>query len=131
MILVDTSVLVDFLRGLETPEAQKFVDIQDQRLPFGISDLVYQEVLMGARNESEWRTLDDYFATQRFYALTQGHQSYREAARIYYDCRRRGLTIRSTVDCIMAQIAIEHSLSLLAKDRDYRAITRVSPLRLW
>jgi len=131
MILVDTSVLVDFLRGSETSEAQKSAEIQDQRLPFGISELVYQEVLMGARNESEWRTLDDYLATQRFYALTQGHQSYREAAHLYDDCRRRGLTIRSTGDCIIAQIAIEHRLSLLAKDRAYRAITRLSPLRFW
>ncbi len=131
MILVDTSVLVDFLRGLETPEAQKFADVQDRHLPFGISDLVYQEVLMGARNASEWRLLEEYLGTQRFYALTQGRRSYRQAARIYYDCRRRGLTIRSTVDCIMAQIAIEHDLSLLARDRDYGVMTRVCPLRLW
>jgi predicted nucleic acid-binding protein len=51
-----------------------------------------------------------------------------DAARIYYDCRRRGLTVRSTLDCVVAQIAIEHGVPLLHDDRDYTAISRVRSL---
>lgn len=131
MILLDTSVLVDFLRDAQSIEAQKFTAALDRQIPFGLCPIVYQEALMGARDETEWQTLDIYLSTQRFYVVTQGRNSYREAARIYYACRRRGRTIRSTVDCIIAQIAIEHGLFLLAKDRDYQAITDVCALQLW
>jgi hypothetical protein len=51
------------------------------------------------------------------------------AARIYYDCRRRGLTVRSTLDCVIAQIAIEHGVPLLHDDRDYDAIAHVRALK--
>jgi predicted nucleic acid-binding protein len=52
-----------------------------------------------------------------------------QAARIYFDCRRRGLTVRSTIDCFIAQLALEHRLALLHDDRGYAAIARVRPLR--
>ena len=56
--------------------------------------------------------------------------TYREAARIYYDCRRRGLTLRSTVDCFIAQLAIEVDGVLLHNDGDFESIAQVRPLRL-
>ncbi len=83
MILLDTSVLVDFLRGLTTIEAQKFTEGLGQQIPFGLCPMVYQEVLMGARDETEWQTLDIYLSTQRLYDVTQARESYRDAARIY------------------------------------------------
>ena len=54
---------------------------------------------------------------------------HRQAARIYYDCRRRGLTIRSTIDCYIAQLALDHDLAVLHDDRHYEAIRRVRPLK--
>lgn len=56
-------------------------------------------------------------------------KSHVEAARIYFECRRKGLTVRSTTDCLIAQIALEHGFSLLHEDRDFDAIQRVRRLR--
>ena len=52
-----------------------------------------------------------------------------DAARIYFDCRRKGLTVRSAADCLIAQIALERDFSLLHDDCDFEAIGKVRPLR--
>lgn len=58
--------------------------------------------------------------------------SYSQAANIYFTCRRKGITVRSTVDCVIAQIAIEHELILLHNDKDFENIAKVFPdLNLW
>jgi len=57
--------------------------------------------------------------------------SYSQAAHIYFTCRRHGITIRSTIDCIIAQLAIEHDLILLHSDRDFEQIAKHFSLRLW
>jgi len=53
-----------------------------------------------------------------------------EAARLYRICRSKGVTIASTVDCLIAQMAIRHGLELLTRDRIFLAISQVAPLRL-
>ena len=55
--------------------------------------------------------------------------SYVAAARIYFDCRRRALTVRSSTDCLVAQVALDNRLTLLHSDRDFEAIAKVRPLR--
>lgn len=55
--------------------------------------------------------------------------AHREAARIFFDCRRQGLTIRSSVDCLVAQLVLENDGILLHKDDDFERIAQVRPLR--
>jgi len=52
------------------------------------------------------------------------------AGRILFRLPRKGLTVRSTIDCLIAQLALEHDLSLLQDDQDYRTIREIRPLRL-
>jgi predicted nucleic acid-binding protein len=63
-------------------------------------------------------------------ASNQGVETYLNAARIYRDCRKRGITIRKTVDCIIASICIENDIALLHKDSDYDLIAKCSSLKL-
>lgn len=130
MILVDTSVLVPFLSGRESPAVRQFERWLGDDAPFAITSLTVQELLQGARDEREWRRLRRYLETQELAGVRDDPGSYVEAARIHYDCRRRGLTVRSTIDCLVAQIALEHGLPLLHDDRDYDAIARVRPLKI-
>jgi hypothetical protein len=58
-------------------------------------------------------------------------ESFAQAAKIYFQCRRKGITVRSTIDCLIAQTAIEHNLLLLHDDRDYEGIASVIPLRFY
>jgi len=125
MVLVDTSVLIDFLRGRQNETTQKFDDLLSSRLPFGINAYIYQEVLQGAASESDFQKLKKYLDTQTIYALARGLASYAEAARIYFRCRAAGVSVRSTVDCLICQTAIENHLSLLHHDTDFTRIAQV------
>jgi predicted nucleic acid-binding protein len=131
MILVDTSVLIDFLKGINSGQTQKLENILQQNITFGISSLIYQEILQGAKTYKEFEQLKRYFSSQRFYALMHPIESYAAAAKIYMDCRRKGITLRSTVDCLIAQTAIENDLSLLHNDSDFDAIARIIPLKIY
>jgi len=131
MILVDTSVLIDFFKGTENAGTHKFAAVLGQQIPFGICSLIYQEVLQGAKSDQEYERLKTYLSSQRFYALRHPLESYAAAARIYMDCRKRGVTIRSTIDCLIVQTALENDLSLLHNDSDFDAIARVLPLKIY
>ena len=96
MILVDTSVLIDYLKGTENRTSEKFQDILDLSIPFGINSLIFQELLQGARNEEEFNKLKEYLETLDFYELTEGCNSYEKAAYMNFLCRRSGVTVRST-----------------------------------
>ena len=127
MYLVDTSVWLDFFRNRSTHVLSRFEEILEQKLPFGISGLIYQEVLQGADSNRDFVNLQTYLQTQRFYQPQDPVASYHRAAEIYFMCRRKGITIRSTVDCLIAQIAIEHHLRLLHNDRDFTLMAKAIP----
>jgi predicted nucleic acid-binding protein len=129
MIVVDTSVLVDFFRGVDTSAARALDRIERDDVPFGIPVICCQELLQGARDEPEWRLLVKYLVTQRQVAPRDHWATHEAAARIYFDCRRRGVTIRSTVDCLIAQLVLENDGVLLHDDEDFERISEVRPLR--
>lgn len=129
MILVDSSVLIDLFRGKRTPATVRLGQMEAEGLPFAIPLLCFQEVLQGARDEREWRNLTAVLETQPLIGFEDPLAAHRAAARIYFECRRRGLTVRSTIDCLVAQAALEHGALLLHDDDDYDAIARVRPLR--
>ena len=127
MFLVDTSVWVDYLRGTSTHSVEKFQRILDEARPFGLTSLIYQEVLQGTDSDVSFARLETYLRSQRFYHPQDPLATYAEAARIYFRCRRKGITLRSTIDCLVAQIAIENDLLLLHSDRDFDDIASVVP----
>ena len=131
MILVDTSVLIHFFKGTNTENSRKFGIVLQRRMPFGINSLIFQEVLQGAGSEKEYLTLKKYLETQRFYHLRDPIASFAEAAKIYLDCRKKGITIRSTIDCLIAQTALENSLLLLHEDSDFDLMAKVIPLKFF
>jgi predicted nucleic acid-binding protein len=131
MILVDTSVLIDYLKGVRDKSTARFHRVLDRAIPFGISDLIYLETLQGCRSDKEFRSLKRYLDTQVFYELKGGHESYAEAAKMSSRLRRKGLTIGSSIDCLVARIAIENNLYLLHNDSDYDRISRHFPLKIW
>ena len=131
MILADTSVLVDFFRGRETESGKRLKTVLHQGIPFGINSFIYQEVLQGAKSEKEYRLLKKYLETQHFYHPKDPIESFAKAAKIYFDCRKKGVTIRSTIDCVIAQTAMEHDLFLLHNDSDFDAIATVVPLKIY
>jgi predicted nucleic acid-binding protein len=131
MILVDTSVLIQFFKGANSEGCKKFTGALQKRVPFGINSLIFQEVLQGAASEKEYLTLKRYLETQRFYHLNDSIESFAKAAKIYLDCRKKGITIRSTIDCLIAQTALENDLFLLHEDNDFDLMAKVIPLKFF
>ncbi len=127
MYLIDTSVWIDYLRNKDTPAASYIAQLLDSQMSFGITEHIYMEILQGAGSDKTLEILDDYFSGQRFYGFSESIVSHAVAARIYYGCRRRGITIRSSLDCLIAQVAREHELTLVHQDRDFLAMAAVVP----
>lgn len=128
MILVDSSVWISFLNGVNSAEAA-FLGIciaEDRSLI--MPGLVRTEVLLGARTEADALRISKSLSA---YPLVPEPtwSDYERAALIYRTCRGRGYTIRSTIDCLIAQLCLRDGYELLAKDRDFDAIGSTYPLR--
>jgi len=126
MILVDTSVWVDVLRDKRGDVVGAFRQrVRDES--YVLTRFTQMEILQGSRDESEWRRLDGYLSTQYYLEATK--HTWREAARIYFELRKKGITVGSPVDCCIAQIAMECDALLLHKDQDFERIARICPLQ--
>ena len=125
MYLVDTSVWIDYLRGRDRPHVEFLRGLLPHPLVVGLTHLIYAEILQGARNPAAFEKLRVYFGGQRFYTFADATRSHASAARIYLDCRHSGVTVRSAVDCLIAQCAIESGLVLLHHDADFKRIANV------
>jgi len=131
VIIVDTSVLVDFFRGEENAQAQTLARLAEEEASFAIPVACCQELLQGARNDKEWNLLHEYLSTQKLISAVDPLASHMAAARIYYDCRRKGITLRGSIDCFIAQLCVENEAALLHNDEDFERIAKVCPLRFW
>ena len=130
--LVDTSVWIDFIKGQDNQPVKFLHNLLEHNKTVGLTALIYQEILQGAESELKFKQFKEYFNQLPCYYPKHSINSYADAAQIYCTCRRKGLTIRSTVDCLIAQIAIENELILLHNDKDYAHIANVFPvLKCW
>ncbi len=117
MILVDSSVWIDFFNGAETAETQFLSDSLGLR-PVAIGDLMLAEVLQGFRKDRDFRTALELFETVTALDLA-GKEIAIRSARNFRKLRAKGFTVRKTIDCVIATYCIEHKLPLLQADRDF------------
>jgi len=123
--------MIDYLKGTENAAALRLQYVLDNNIPFGINSFIYQEVLQGVKSEKDFERVKKYLDTQKLYALHDDRESYASAARIYYDCRKKGITVGSSIDCLVAQTAIENNLFLLHNDLDFDRMSKVVNLKIF
>ncbi|MCY2925637.1 MAG: PIN domain nuclease [Planctomycetota bacterium] len=128
MILVDTSVWIDFFRGRGTPADRWLQDALAHDEDLCLCGEVLTEILQGLSTPRQIATVER--ALQPLVYLPLDREGYVEAAAIYRAARAKGKTIRNTVDCIIAACAIAHNIPLAQNDRDYHTIADVSNLKL-
>ncbi len=126
MLLIDTSVWIGVFRDPSGQVRQQLETLIANREVF-ITRFTQLELLQGSLNEQEWTLLSTYLETQDYVELTL--YSWQAAARIYYDLRRQGLTVRSPIDCCIAQVALDNNLLLIHNDRDFETIAQVRSLQ--
>jgi len=125
-MLIDTSVLVALFRDRSGAAAYALRELIEGR-SFYLTRFTQMELLQGARDEKEWLKLSDYLADQDY--LEMEEKGWASAARLYYDLRRQGLTVRSVIDCCIAGIALRYGVTLLHSDRDFLAIAKLRALK--
>ena len=119
---------IDYLRGRDRPHVEFLRGLLPHPLVAGLTHLIYVEILQGARNPTAFDQLRIYFGGQRFYTFADATRSHASAARIYLDCRQSGVTVRSTVDCLIAQCAIESRAGPPCTTKlDFKRIAHVVP----
>ena len=126
MLLIDTSVWISVFRDRRGQIRKQLETLIGNREVF-LTRFTQLELLQGSLNDQEWTLLSTYLEAQNYIELTP--ISWQLAARIYYDLRRQGLTVRSPIDCCIAQIALENDLLLIHNDRDFETITQVRSLQ--
>lgn len=118
MILVDTSVWIDYFNGI----GNVYTDILDNALTDGTvacGDIIFLEILQGVGNDNEYRRLKSRLAALDQYELFGSDMVYR-CADNYRALRKIGITVRKTNDVIIATYCITNNLPLLFTDRDFQ-----------
>ncbi|MBK6713763.1 MAG: PIN domain nuclease [Burkholderiales bacterium] len=117
MILVDSSVWIDYLRGRRTPQAEK-LDALLGSTPLAIGDLILTEVLQGCPTQRQFDQVRELLGTLTFVTLG-GPAVAAAAAENFRALRAKGITVRKTIDTVIATRCIVDGLELLHADRDF------------
>jgi predicted nucleic acid-binding protein len=117
VVIVDTTVWIDYFQGVTNPETDWLHrEIDQQRL--GLTDVILCEVLQGVRDEVAAKDVERQLLKLEVFE-TGGVDLAMEAARNYRTLRSRGHTVRKTIDCLIATFCIREQHSLLHRDRDF------------
>lgn len=130
MIVVDTTVWIDFLEARGTAFDHHLTELLEQDALIALVDVVYGEVLQGIRDEGIYQRTR---ASLRAHPILRprGLETFETAANLYRMARRRGLTVRRSVDCLIAATCLESGAEIYHHDRDFDALARVSDLTVY
>jgi predicted nucleic acid-binding protein len=128
MIVVDSSVWIAHLRDLDTPAVHVLRSLEDPDMIL-VGDIVLLEVLQGARDEAHAIRIENDLCAFKVEPMMDEQRAIR-AARNYRLLRARGITIRKTVDVIIATFCVDRNHALLHDDRDFDAFADILGLRV-
>jgi hypothetical protein len=126
VILIDTSVWIEFFRRSRCLDLEAVVDLDEvvTCLP------VVQEVLQGFDDQQAYRIAREAMSAFPMVESPLSEDVFQLAIDFYRSARRAGVTVRSSVDCLIAACALRNSLGILHKDRDFEALARIAPLEV-
>jgi len=118
MVIVDTTVWVDYLNGIRNAETD-WLDREVGRTEIGLTDLILCEVLQGVRDDDDYDHVKALLNEFEIFE-TGGKELFIVAAENYRKLRKRGHTVRKTIDCLIATFCVRNGHSLLHRDKDFR-----------
>jgi len=125
-LLVDSTVWIDFFGGKKTPQTGKLEQRIQNRDDLCCCGFVLAEVLQGIRDEKQFVAVKRQF--ENLIYLEDDRTTFELGATIYRELRRKGITIRNSMDCLISAVIIQHGVHFLENDRDYRFIDQHYPL---
>ena len=127
MLLVDSSVWIDWLRGTATG-AVRFVQVREAFEEIALTQMVYLEVLQGVSSDRQYSECQRVLGSQTMLQPLNALETYEAAAQLYRKARKKGLTVRKSTDCLIAAIALEQGAMLVHNDRDFLALAQAEPM---
>lgn len=128
MTVVDTSVWIDLFAGRDNPHVTVLESLIEHRDDICLCGIILTEVLQGIRDDKEYSDTESMLANLLFLPMTR--ETFLLAANIYRSLRARGITIRNSVDCMIAAVCIENNVRLLHNDRDFDLLAVHSELQV-
>ena len=128
MVLVDTTVWIDFFAGRNESHVMSLQELIESEEDLSLCGVILAEVLQGIRSDAEFIKAKEYLGDLIF--LPMRHATFIQAAEIYRSLRKKGVSIRKPVDCMIASVAIEFNIRLLHNDHDFNNIAKHSKLRI-
>jgi predicted nucleic acid-binding protein len=129
MILVDTTVWIDFFAARSLPHVALLESLIERREDICICGIILAEVLQGIRKNSEFQKTRDLFNNLIF--LPMHYPVFLRSADIFRKLRSKGITIRKSLDCMIASVAIENDIPLLHNDKDFQPIENHCSLKCY
>ena len=130
-VFVDSSVWIDvFNPKAKTPEKELLIRLIGNDYPVYICPIVYQEVLQGIRDDKTFEKIKHIFGSFRMINIDLLDVT-NHAIDLYRSLRKKGITIRKTVDCLIASYAILTGMQLLHSDDDFTKIAQGSKLKIY
>lgn len=122
MIIVDSSVWIDYFSGADTPQADKLDNVLGIK-PVAIGDLILTEVLQGFRHDKDYKAARKIFEDVTSFDML-GRQMAIKSADNFRALRKKGITVRKTADVIIATFCMEQKLPLLFSDKDFKPFVK-------
>lgn len=130
MIVVDTSVWIDVLRGTDSQEARRCVELIEDGAPIALTEVVLTEILQGVSSERQARAVERRL--RAFPILTlESIDDFVLAAELYRTARSNGVTIRKTLDCLIAAPCVRAGAPILHADSDFDRLASCTALRVF
>ena len=120
MVIVDSSVWVGYFNGQLTEKTNLLHSILGNQ-PIGVGDLIVSEVLQGFRNDKDFEKAKNYFARMSIFEMG-GIEIAIRSAENYRSLRKKGITVRKTIDMIIGTFCIENDFVLLHDDKDFKQL---------
>jgi predicted nucleic acid-binding protein len=121
MTLIDTTVWIDLFSGVASPQVSLLESLIAQREDLCLCGVILTEVLQGIRDDKEYAETHAIFS--KLVHLPMVYETFLLAAHIYRSLRAKGITIRNSIDCMIAAVCIENGVPLLHHDKDFDSIS--------
>jgi predicted nucleic acid-binding protein len=128
MILVDSSVWIDFFNGLDKPHVEKLYELLGKET-IATGDLIVVEVLQGFQSDSHFETAKVVFERLAYFSLCNKSLAI-ATANNYRILRKEGITIRKTIDMVIGTFCIENDFTLLHHDKDFNPMVEILNLKV-
>ena len=128
MVIVDTTVWIDYLNGVQTPQTD-WLDTEVEKQRLGLTDLILCEILQGVKTDGQ--ATETQRELMKFEVMPMsGIELAVAAAQNYRKLRAKGRTVRKTVDCLIATFCLTNGFTLLHNDRDFDPFEEILGLRV-